>query len=123
MKKAEIFAAIEKSPARSAWAKGVRDYALGLISEVEDGTDFESPNELRHALLKGAADWHQYSWGGCAYCYNSDICEALTPPSEQRRTYNGALPPNRHEDWLDVQARALYQAEMLIFETIEAVKH
>lgn len=123
MKQAEILAAIEKSPARSAWGRGVRDYAYRLVEEVEDGDAFANTRLLRRALLNGAADWHQYSWGGCAYCYNGDICEALCTPSEQRRKHNGALPPNAHEDWLDVQARALYQAEMLIFETIENLKH
>lgn len=65
-------------------------------------------------LLHGAGDWEEYSRGGCALIYNSDIAERLCAPWELRKTDGGAKRPNAREDWIDVQARALSQAELLI---------
>ena len=36
------------------------------------------------------------------------------PPSDLKRKKGGELPPNREENWLDVQARALVQAKRLV---------
>ena len=55
-------------------------------------------------------NWPAYSWGGCALVYDADIARALCAPWELRRTRGGELRPNRREEWLDVQARALAQA-------------
>lgn len=46
----------------------------------------------------------------CGY----DIAKLLCTPSELKKTDYGRKLPNSTEDWLDVQARALYQAYMLI---------
>lgn len=116
VRKSAVVEAIENAPARSAWAKGVKNYAYDLIYDFDENANFARITE--RDLLSGASDWHQYSWGGCAYCYNGDICNALCAPWEKRKTQNGALPPNSREDWLDVQARALYQAAQLILQTI-----
>ena len=70
--------------------------------------------ELDRAMLNGASDWAQYSWGGCSFIYDDDIAAALCTPSELKKTDNGRRRPNNHEQWLDVQARALYQAAELI---------
>ena len=120
VRKSTVLEAIENSPARSAWAKGVKNYAYDLIYDFDAETNFARITEKD--LLGGASDWRQYSWGGCAYCYNSDICNALCTPWEKRKTKNGALPPNSREEWLDVQARALYQAARLILQTIAELK-
>nr|DAP26633.1 MAG TPA: hypothetical protein [Bacteriophage sp.] len=61
-------------------------------------------------MLNGAQDWEQYSWGGSALIYDYDIAERLCCPSELKKTRNGERRPNSREEWLDVQARALYQA-------------
>ena len=99
---------------RSAWARGVGVYALDLLDGAEwwahDGAIFETWADLKKALLNGADSWKQYSEGGCALCYNCDIAERLCNPSELKKTANGAKEPNAREGWLDVQARALYQA-------------
>lgn len=42
--------------------------------------------------------------------YNADIAERLCCPSELKKTRNGERRPNNREEWLDTQARALYQA-------------
>ena len=116
IKKAEVLDAIESSPARSVWARGVKAYAYDLLYDFDADTNFARLTE--RDLLNGAADWRQYSWGGCAYCYNKDIANALCTPTELKRTKNGTLRPNSREEWLDVQARALYQASSLILRTI-----
>lgn len=79
----------------------------------------ESTKELKDLLLNGASDWKAYSWGGCSLIYDQDICERLATPSEIKRTKGGKVKPNKWEEWLDTQARALYQAERLINSAIE----
>ena len=108
--------AIEAMPARSAWAKGVKEYAVNLLDNIEDIEAFSNPEMLKKTLLNGASDWEQYSWGGCALCYDLDIAAALCTPSELKKKDGGRLAPNSREAWLDVQTRALYQAERLILK-------
>lgn len=71
--------------------------------------------ELTEAVLpNGAADWSQYSYGGCALIYDGEIAETVCTPSELRCKRGGELQPNSRETWLDVQARALSQAWRMI---------
>ena len=119
---------IENKPVRSAWNRGVKSYAVDLLDELAeniqggyiDPADLESPALMEKALLNGAADWDQYSWGGCALCYDGDIAKALCTPSEYKRTRGGELRPNSREEWLDVQARALYQAARWLINAARA---
>lgn len=114
----EVINTIETKKTRSAWDRGVNAYALEMLEELafnfEHGyiTDDDLCNSklIRKALLNGAEDWQQYSWGGCSLIYDPDIAERLCCPSELRKTRNGERRPNSREEWLDVQARALYQA-------------
>lgn len=109
---------IESQKTRSAWNKGVKAYALELVDELEEAIlngyfaeeDLESPRLLDRQLLNGAADWDQYSWGGCALIYDADIAKRLCTPTELKKTRNGSRRPNANEEWLDTQSRALYQA-------------
>lgn len=111
--------AIEARKTRSAWNKGVNCYALDLLDNIRDLNEVETRKELETALLNGASDWDEYSWGGCSLIYNSDIAERLCSPSELKRCRGGEWRPNRREEWLDVQARALYQAFRLICRAAE----
>lgn len=101
---------------RSAWGRGVGEYAEELFQVLEEWADYhnttEAPigSELEKALLNGAESWKEHSWGGSSLIYNEDIAERLCTPSELERTKNGTRKPNHFEDWLDVQARALFQA-------------
>lgn len=103
---------------RSAWDRGVMEYVAELLDELDnainggwfDAEDLAAPKLLARQLLNGADDWSQYSWGGCSLIYDGDIAERLCCPSELKKTRNGERRPNAREDWLDVQARALYQA-------------
>ncbi len=111
--------AIEARKTRSAWSKGVNRYALDLLDNIRDLPEAETRKDLETALLNGARNWSEYSWGGCALIYNGDIAEALCSPSELKRTRGGDWRPNRSEEWLDVQARALSQACRLICRAAE----
>ena len=71
------------------------------------------------ALLNGAKDWSQYSWGGCSLIYDPDIASRLCCPSELKKTRNGERRPNSREEWLDVQARALYQAANRVYRYLK----
>lgn len=114
--------AIEAERTRSAWDRGVNAYALELLESLEeaaaggwfDRENLKAPKLLAKALLNGADDWQQFSWGGSSLIYNEDIAERLCNPSELKKTRNGERRPNSREDWLDVQARALYQASSRI---------
>ena len=81
-----------------------------------------SGTAIREAMLNGANDWIQYSWGGSALIYDGNIAERLCTPSELKRTHNGERRPNSHEEWLDVQARALFQAANKAIKAIRAAQ-
>ena len=104
MNKTEILARIAARTPRSAWDRGVKSYAIDLLNEYEGENLPESGRDMEAALLCGAASWAEYSYGGCALCYDGDIAERLCTPSEFRRTRGGELNPNGRENWLDVQA-------------------
>lgn len=98
---------------RSAWAKGVRLYALELLDNYDELADYcqnngaEVPAISEPVLLNGADSWAQYSAGGCSLVYDGDIAARLCTPSKLRRTNNGERNPNSSETWIDLQARAL----------------
>lgn len=108
-------AELEAKKDRSAWGRGVNDYALELVEELEERAVYEGRNpepgaECEEWMKNGAQDWAQYSWGGSSLIYDGDIAKRLCTPSELKKTRNGERRPNSREEWLDVQARALYQA-------------
>lgn len=104
MLKEKIIEKLENEKVRSTWDKGVVKYALDLLknSEGEEITE--------KTLLNGAGNWYQYSYGGCSLIYDEDICNRLCTQTEKKKTRNGEYMPNKKENWLDVQARALMQA-------------
>lgn len=114
----KLYQSIESEKQRSAWGKGVTQYALEMVEQLNEQInggyfeelDLTESKKVRAALLNGAANWSQYSWGGCSLIYDSDIAERLCCPSELKKTRNGERRPNSREEWLDVQARALFQA-------------
>lgn len=104
---------------RSKWDQGVKDTALALLDSL-DMPETVLPEHFgsRHALLlNGADNWRGYSYGGFALVYNVDIAVRFFTPSEMRRYMaNGhdASMAFRGETLLDLQARALRQAEYII---------
>ena len=107
---------------RSAWSKGVKVYAYMLLDDILLHSDYKSITDfksLHKALLNGEKNWQQFSRGGYALIYDEDIAENLCSPSELKKCKNGMLRPNKQEQWLDVQAQALFQAENLIKDCVE----
>jgi hypothetical protein len=111
MEKRKLYEALNAHyyKARSNWERGVVAYALELFYDLDDAKEI-----TEKVLLNGAKNWCEYSEGGCALIHDADICLRLCAPWEIKRKRGGALPPNGRETWLDVQARALYQAASLI---------
>ena len=103
---------------KSAWKKGVYTYAYELAAEAAGCTWRKTPKTIEEALLNGARSWAEYSDGGSSLIYDADIAERLCSPSELRRSLDGKRNPNRRERWLDVQARALIQAAIILIESI-----
>lgn len=103
---------------RSAWNKGVTIYAFEILEKLQELVDggyvqedsLKDYQALKAAALNGAKDWEQASWGGSFLCYDGQIARRLCNPSELKKTRGGERRPNSKEEWLDVQARALYQA-------------
>ena len=100
-------------PARSAWSKAVKEYALELVESLEG-------KYSQVKLLNGAENWSAYSYGGSSLIYDADIAERLCSPSELKRCKGGDLQPNRNESWLDCQSRALRQASNLVDRAFRA---
>ena len=108
----------EAKKARSAWSRGVFEYVrelwVDLCESIEGGyfesEDLKAPQMVKKALLNGADSWSAYSWGGSSLIYNSDIAARLCCHSELKKTREGERRPNAREEWLDTQARALFQA-------------
>ena len=115
---------------RSAWKRGVNEYAQGFVDDLEEWTeggyitleDIQDTGRLENILLNGADNWSHYSWSGCSLCYNYQIAERLCSPSELKKTHNGMRDPNSREGWLDVQARALFQAYWRVRKAIAKVR-
>lgn len=126
----KVYQSIANEKQRSAWNRGVTEYALELVEQLGEQInggyfnelDLTESKKVRAALLNGAADWSQYSWGGCSLIYDRDIAERLCCPSELKKTRNGERRPNSREEWLDVQARALYQAANRICRHIRTLE-
>lgn len=124
----ELKQAIANEKPRSAWGRGVKEYAEGLAEELGEAirggyyTEDKLTDRaaLKEQLLNGAKNWSQYSWGGSAWIYDGDIAERLCSPSELKKTRNGERRPNRSEEWLDAQARALSQAANMIMRLARA---
>lgn len=115
----KIYCDLVNHPARSAWNKGVKEYAFELLACLKEraaleGRNPESGKEAYGWMLNGADNWHEYSYGGCSLIFDYDIAVRLCTFSELKKTNNGYLRPNKRENWLDVQARALYQACNLV---------
>ena len=100
----------------SCWKKGVIGYYLSdlidkfkEICEKKEGIP-DTTAELKKWILNGADSWREYSYTDRSLIYDSDIAEILCTPSELKRNKHGERKPNRDEEWLDVQARALLEA-------------
>ena len=94
----------------SKWQQGVNLY----IEELKEFLEDNKLEATKDNMLNGAQNWSDYSYGGSGLIYDYDIAERLATPSEikSRTRKDGSFNSmaNANETWLDVQARALYQA-------------
>jgi hypothetical protein len=101
----------------SKWNDGVNVY-------MQELQEFLAENKLaatEENMLNGARNWNEYSYGGSSLIADYDIAARLATPSEiksrTRKDGNLGLLANANETWLDVQARALYQASHKILRS------
>lgn len=100
---------MKKRFARSAWDKGVYDYAFDILEPLGD----ELENVNADTLMNGVNTWTAYSYGGCALIYDDDIAKRMCTPSEYKKYLNAGLNSKLSDSdyWLgNVQTRALFQA-------------
>lgn len=86
---------------RSAWDKGVKEIAEGLLDKYEEIVQYREgsdpvPPLTEKVVLNGASSWEQYCYGGCAMIYDREIAKTLCTPSELRRTDFGRKDPPTH---------------------------
>lgn len=116
----EITSVIKNShKPRSAWNKGVKQWALDLLDgmQQDDKVEFTSVTSLLYEALSGSLDWKQYCYDDKGIISDYSIVEAFCTPTEKQRYISrlGALrAPNANETWMDVQVKAASQAWDLI---------
>ena len=115
MRNIELYNKIESLSPKSAWRKGVQQQALEMVEQSEVKLTKDNAKEV---LLNGAETWSEYSYSGNALIYDADIAERYCTPSELRRNNHGNKKPNANEEWMDLQARALSQAYLLVKRSI-----
>lgn len=114
MKVIDIKNVIESLPVeRSAWRRGVQQYAMDLLSYLPDYHEL-TPENCREVLLNGTGSWKEWAYSGCGLVYDCAIAERLCTPSEFRKKRGGELEPSLRESWLDVEVRAVGQAAAAI---------
>lgn len=122
MTKQEILNNLEKLTPRRAWNQAVLSDAVDLVQNLNCSELPNSWEALRALLLNGARNWQEYSYGGCALVYDEDIARHYCTNAELRKVTraDGTISDraNAAETWLDVQARALSQAAILIREAV-----
>lgn len=111
----------------SAWGRGVKKYALDILDDLKQIADYEgeplqldgaSFEEFENIALNGAENWQEFSRGGLTLIYDGGIAKRLSTKTELKKTNDGEKQPNSRETWLDVQARALYQAARLVYKAM-----
>ena len=107
----------ERRRPRSAWNRGVAEYAAEILAALDGDVEISDDAEGRRRLLFGADGWETYSRSGSSLMYDNEIAERLLPPSRAARIGNSSYG-YMGMDWLEVQAVALRQAENLIMETL-----
>ena len=111
----ELRKLVAEFPNRSAWKKGVKEYADELLNNLEEKSQLngrlpKDEKELKEWLLNGATDCKDYSYTYCSLKYDSQIAKRLCTPSEFKRKDGGRIAPSRHDNWFNEQAKALNYA-------------
>ena len=65
--------------------KAILDDAIALLDNLKyTSYQINTLKDVRKALLNGARDWNQYSYGGCALVYNYDIAKHYLSEDKQQ---------------------------------------
>lgn len=108
---------------RSCWSRGVasliRDYGEDVLGE-HDG-EIISARDFYKLWNCGADSLRDAVYGGCFDIWNYDIAKRLCTPSELKKSNEGMRSPNKRENWLDVEIRAMYQAMYKSFAIMKPV--
>lgn len=113
---------LENTTYRSAWDNGVKQYMFMLLDRFKEYYNYDNNTEWNEqTFLNGADNWKQYAEGGGGLCYNYNICVTLCTKSEQKRLQYGAKQPNKNESWIDVEARAFYQAWIKLNQMLKEI--
>lgn len=110
----EIYNLLIQEKSRSAWARGVNNVAVDIVSEILENANGSDALHFYH-VDDFARHFYNVSlrkavYGGCFYYYDYDIAKNFCTPSELKRVKNGERNPNSRETWLDVLYRGAYQA-------------
>lgn len=110
----EIYNLLTQEKPRSAWARGVNNIAMNIVSEILE--EYEGDDEQHFNRVDDFSE-HFYGVslreavdGGCFLTYDSDIAENFCTPYELKHLKNGGRNPNSRETWLDVMYHGAYQA-------------
>ena len=123
----ELRKLVEQIPNRSAWKRGVKEYADELLDSLEEKAQSyerlpKNEKELEEWLLNGAMNWENYSYRGYSLKSSRQIAERLCTPSEFRKKDGGRLKPSRYETWFSEQAKALNLACLRIKDKFRLIE-
>ena len=119
----EIWCALNAVPRRTAWERGVMQYASDLFGAYVDSrgiTDLVVRiGKISEAdLLRGADSWRQYGEMGHAFIWDRDICLRLGTKYQIQKTERGQKQPSRGGTWKELQAKALGEAARIVIAAV-----
>lgn len=112
----------------SKWREGVFNEAIDRLDSMDEGQKINWYTLLNGALWQDKQATFEnilnacskYAWGGCGICYNVDVANTFCSKSQAYyKNGNFKEQPNNREQWLDLYARAIYQAFSLIMRHFE----
>lgn len=123
----ELRKLVAEFPNKSAWKRGVKEYADELLDNLEQKAQInerlpKDEKELKEWMLNGAMNCEIYSYAYCSLKYDSQIAERLCTPSEFRKKDSGRLAPSRYKTWFDEQSQALCYAYLRIKDKFRLLK-
>lgn len=119
----EIWGALNAAPRRTAWERGVLQYASDLFGAYVDSRDITDLNvrigKISEAdLLRGAESWQQYGAMGRALIWDRDICLRLGTKYQIQKTERGQKQPSRGGTWKELQVKALGEAAQIVIAAV-----
>ena len=102
--------------------KAILDDAIDLLDNLKETSyQIDTMKDVRKALLNGARDWNQYSYGGCALIYDGDIANHYLSEDKQQDFKFKRGPENgcwNGIKLLDFQATCLREASIACLKAI-----